>query len=127
MQDTNLFDVVELIVDLPQHGLYAGMQGTVLEVHGDGKAFEVEFNDEQRQTLNFLALSSEQFIVVWRAQEKEWVPLSERIADLVARLPEPTGAEVLDFARFLTTRTRQASRTTMTPLAVAETTEEYLA
>ncbi|MBK7202990.1 DUF4926 domain-containing protein [Candidatus Amarolinea dominans] len=42
------------------------MQGTVLEVHGDGKAFEIEFSDEQGQTLSFLALPPEQIVLVWR-------------------------------------------------------------
>ena len=70
----NLFDVVELIVDLPQQRLYAGMQGTVLEAHGAGQAFEVEFSDEQGRVLSFLALSPEQFVVVWRARETVGAP-----------------------------------------------------
>jgi len=125
MQNVNQFDVVELIVDLPPHALYAGMQGTVLDVHGDGEAYEVEFSDEQGRTLNFLALPAEQFMVVWRAQTRQWVPLAERIAALVLRLPEPVGAEVLDFARFLSTRTHQTSQVPTSSLAVAETAEVY--
>ena len=117
--------MVELIVDLPQRALYAGMQGTVLDVHGDGEAFEVEFSDEQGRVLSFLALSPEQFVVIWQAQKRQWVPLAERIAELVTRLPEPTGAEVLDFARFLNTRAQRLSRPPAVPLAVAETKEEY--
>jgi hypothetical protein len=109
MQDVNLFDVVELIVDLPQQGLYAGMCGTVLEMHGAGQAFEVEFSDEQGQVVSFLALPPEHFVVIWRAQERQWVSTPERLAQLVARLPEPVGAEVLDFARFMAVRTHQRS------------------
>ena len=82
MQGVDLFDVVELIVNLPQQALYAGMQGTVIDVHGDGKAFEVEFSDEQGRALSFLALSPEQFVVIWRAQKRQLVPLPERIAEL---------------------------------------------
>lgn len=125
MQAVDLFDVVELIVDMSPQGLYAGMQGTVLEVHDSGTAFEVEFSDAQGRVLNFLALSPEQFIVVWRAQEKRWVPLAERIAQLVARLPEPVGVEVLDFARFLSVRTHQASRAQSTHVVLAEGQEKY--
>ena len=125
MQGVDLFDVVELIVDVPQQALYAGMQGTVLAMHGNGEAFEVEFSDEQGRVLSFLALAPEQFVVIWRAQRREWVPLAERVAELVARLPEPTGAEVLDFARFLSSRTQRLSRSPAVPLAVAETQEEY--
>ena len=35
-----LFDVVELLVDLPERNLQAGMQGTILEDYGT--AYEVE-------------------------------------------------------------------------------------
>lgn len=103
-----LFDIVELIVDLPEQGLYAGMQGTIVELHKGGAAYEVEFADEQGQALNFLALQPEQFVVVWRARTRQWVPLAERIAELVSRLPEPVGAQVLDFARFLSVRAAQS-------------------
>ncbi|WP_448382817.1 DUF4926 domain-containing protein [Desulfosoma sp.] len=102
IQTVHLFDVVELIVDSPRQGLYAGMQGPVLDVHENGRTFEIEFSDEQGRVLNFLALAPEQFIVVRRSQEQQWVPLAERIAKLVSRLPESVGIEVLDFARLLT-------------------------
>jgi hypothetical protein len=105
-----LFDVVELIVNLPEHGLYAGMQGTIVEIHQDGAAYEVEFTNEQGEALNFLALRPEQFLVVWRARSQQWVPLAERVAELILRLPESAGAEVLDFARFLSVRTTQRTR-----------------
>jgi hypothetical protein len=99
-----LFDVVELIVDLPEQGLYAGMQGTIVEVHKEGVAYEVEFSDERGEALNLVALRPEQFVVVWQARTQQWVPLGERIAQLVLRLPEPARAEVLNFARFLSVR-----------------------
>ncbi len=35
-----LFDVVELRVDLPEKGLYTAMQGAIVEIHRDGAAFE---------------------------------------------------------------------------------------
>ncbi len=125
MQAVNLFDVVELIVDLPQQGLYAGMRGTVLDVHENGKAFEVEFSDEQGQVLTFMALAPEQFVVIWRSQSRQWVPLAERVARLVSRLPEPAGTEVLDFARFLSVRSSQESGTQSARAQVAEGQREY--
>ncbi|MGH8058423.1 MAG: DUF4926 domain-containing protein [Candidatus Entotheonellia bacterium] len=100
-----VFDVVELVVDLPRQGLYVGMQGTIVEIHQAGAAYEVEFTDEQGQALNWLALSPEQFVVVREARSQQWVPLAQRVADLVARLPEAAGGEVLEFARFLSVRT----------------------
>jgi len=108
MQMPELFDVVELIVDLPERGLHAGMQGTIVEIHTDGAAYEVEFTDEQGEALNLLALRPEQFVVVWRARSQQWVSLGERVAELVSRLPEDAGAEVLDFARFLSARTTRS-------------------
>ena len=125
MQDADLFDVVELVVDLPQHGLYAGMQGTVLDAHDAGGAFEVEFSDEQGRAIIFLALTPEQFVVVWQAKRQQWVPLAERIAELVTRLPQPAGAEVFDFARFLNVRAQRVAHPPAAPLSVAETQEEY--
>lgn len=105
-----LFDVVELVIDLPEQGLYAGMQGTIVEVHASGAAYEVEFTDERGEALNFLALRPEQFVVVWQARTQQWVPLAERVAELVSRLSESAGAEVLDFARFLSVRAAQAGQ-----------------
>jgi len=102
-----LSDVVELTVDIPDHGLRAGMQGTIVHRHS-GDVYEVEFTNEEGETLDFLALRPEQFIVVWRARTSKWVPIAERIAALITRLPEETGKEVLDFARFLHARRQQS-------------------
>ncbi len=96
----DLFDVVELTVDIPERGLHAGMQGTIVECHPDG-VYEAEFTNEQGETIDFLALYPNQFIVVWQAKTRAWVPLAERVAALVANLSEEAGSEVLDFARFL--------------------------
>ena len=104
---SDLFDVVELTIDIPECGLRAGMQGTIVHCHsGDG--YEVEFTNEEGKTLDFLVLRSEQFIVVWRAKTKKWVPITERIAALMAYLPEEAGKEVLDFAGFLNARRQQS-------------------
>ncbi|MFQ6044015.1 MAG: DUF4926 domain-containing protein [Candidatus Poribacteria bacterium] len=102
----NLFDVVELTVDIPGRGLRAGMQGTIVECHTDD-AYEVEFANEWGETVDFLALYSNQFIVVWRAKTQTWVPLAEQVAALVANLSEEAGSEVLDFARFLHVQRQQ--------------------
>jgi hypothetical protein len=40
----DLFDVIELAVDLPERGLRAGMQGTIVERYPG--AYEVEFTNE---------------------------------------------------------------------------------
>lgn len=56
----NLYDVVELAVDLPEKGLEAGMIGTVVDVYDDPLAFEVEFDDEDGVEIALLALKPEQ-------------------------------------------------------------------
>ena len=96
----DLFDVVELTVDIPERGLYAGMQGTIVHCH-PGDVYEVEFTNEAGETLDFLALRPEQFIVVWEAKTKRWVPAIEQVAALMSHMPEEEAQEVLDFARFL--------------------------
>lgn len=99
-----LFDVIELIVDLPEQGLYAGMVGTIVEIHQEGTAYEVEFADDEGRAVNLLALRREQFLVIWRSRTQAWVPPADRVTELVSRLPEETAAQVLDFARFLNAR-----------------------
>ncbi len=103
----NLFDVIELTTDIPDRGLRAGMRGTIVECH-PGDMYEVEFANDLGETLDFLALHPEQFVIVWRVETRAWVPLTEQIATVITRLPEEAGREVLDFARFLHSR-RQPS------------------
>lgn len=103
---TNIGDVIELVVDIPNENLRAGMQGTIVHQHTDD-AFEVEFVNDDGETTALLALDSTQFIVVWQAATKKWVPLAERAAHLVSILSDDAAREVVDFARFLKTRERE--------------------
>jgi hypothetical protein len=113
----DLFDVIELTVDIPEHDLHAGMQGTVVERHA-ADAYEVEFTDESGETLALLALHPHQFIVVWRASTGAPVPVAEQLAALMEALPEHAGQEVLDFARFLQERRQHTySRRVIDPTA----------
>ena len=105
----DLFEVIELTVDLPERGLRAGVRGAIVELHSD-REFEVEFCNQDGETIDFLALSPAQFAVVWRAKTKSWVPLPKQVADWVSRLPEDSGAEVLDFARSLSHRTSRRAK-----------------
>ncbi|MCD5417676.1 DUF4926 domain-containing protein [Candidatus Bipolaricaulota bacterium] len=111
----NLFDIIELAVDIPDRGLHAGMAGTIVDCHPDN-VYEVEFADGEGETLDFLALTPDQFIVIWRAKTKTWVPVAERIAALLAHLSEEAEREVLDFVHFLYARKQQsqANRKAMT-------------
>lgn len=101
-----LFDVVELLVDLPEHNLRPGVQGAIVYCHPDD-TYEVEFTNEDGETVTLCPLSADQFIIVWQAKTRTWLPVSERVATLVTYLPEEAGREVLDFARFLRARRQQ--------------------
>ncbi|NJN22929.1 MAG: DUF4926 domain-containing protein [Leptolyngbya sp. RL_3_1] len=96
----DLFDVVELTVDVPQHNLQAGDRGSIVEKHTD-TVYEVEFANAYGETLVFTSFSTSQFIVVWRSDTQSWVPLEERIAAMIASLPEERKEQVLNFARSL--------------------------
>jgi hypothetical protein len=102
-----LFDVIELTIDIPEQELYAGMQGTIVASH-PGDAYEVEFVKESGETLALLALRPHQFIVVWRASTGAPVPVAEQVTALMEKLPDSAGQEVLDFARFLHERGQRA-------------------
>lgn len=65
MADIGLFDVVELLVDLPEYGLQVGMQGAIVECY-DNNIYTVEFADSDGLMTAACTLSSEQFIVVRR-------------------------------------------------------------
>jgi hypothetical protein len=98
-----MLDVIELLYDIPERGLRAGTQGTIVECH-TSNAYEVEFVSEAGETLALLVLQPEQFMVVWCAHTRSWLPIPEQVAAVVADLPESAGYEVLDFARFLRAR-----------------------
>ena len=96
-------DIVEIIIDIPDKNLRAGVRGTVVHCHGND-AYEIEFTDDDGKTLDFLALHAKHFIVIWRAETRQWIPIAEQASLLVAGLPDDAAKEVLDFARFLFVR-----------------------
>lgn len=56
-----LYDVVELIVDLPDEGLATGSVGTVVHVfHEPNLAYEVEFADDEGRTVAMVPLTPDQ-------------------------------------------------------------------
>jgi hypothetical protein len=64
MKDTiDILDVVAIIGDLPERGLYRGHVGTVVEVLAPG-IFEVEFSDDEGHTYASLALEADQLLVL---------------------------------------------------------------
>jgi Domain of unknown function (DUF4926) len=97
---TELLDIVELLVDLPEYNQVIGTQGTIVECH-DTDNFEVEFSNEDGETTALCVLSSQQFIVVWKAKTKQWLTSVDKLSAIFNNLPETKREEVLNFARFL--------------------------
>ena len=59
-----LLDTVALTADLPTLGLTAGEVGAVVEVLGDGAAFEVEFCDNDGTTYGLHTLRAGQIVAL---------------------------------------------------------------
>ena len=64
MRDIRLLDVVALTVDLPEHDLWRGQVGTVVEILAQGNAFEVEFSDSSGRTYQSLGLRPDQIMAL---------------------------------------------------------------
>jgi hypothetical protein len=58
-----LLDVVALIEDLPERGLFRGQVGTVVESLAP-EVFEVEFCDDEGRTYASLALRADQLMLL---------------------------------------------------------------
>jgi len=106
----NIGDLVELIVDIPERNLRSGTQGTVVHCH-DSEAYEIEFTNDDGETVDFLSLSPKQFIVVWRAETEKWVSKVEQVSALAANLADESVNEILNFARFLSVQDKRKATT----------------
>ena len=60
----DLLDTVALTEDDPELGLTSGEVGAVVQILGDGQAFEVEFCDEEGRTYGLHTLRSEQIVAL---------------------------------------------------------------
>jgi len=65
-----LFDVVELLVNLPEYDRQMGEQGTIVECYND-RDFEIEFANDRGETTGLCTLSRNQFIVVWKSNTQQ--------------------------------------------------------
>jgi hypothetical protein len=101
MIEPQLYDTIELLIDLPKHSLPVGARGAIVHIHTDD-LYEIEFATDKGQTTALCVLPVTEFIIVWRAETEEWIPIVDQIAQIVARLPVDSRAEVRDFAHFLT-------------------------
>ena len=99
----NIGDIVEVVTDISERNLRAGVRGAIVHCHGND-FYEIEFTDDSGETLDFSALHSKHFIVVWRSETKQWIPVAEQASAIVAGLPNDVAMQVLNFARFLSVR-----------------------
>jgi hypothetical protein len=95
-----LGDLIELITDIPEKNLHSGMLGAIVHCHNENN-YEIEFNNEDGETLACLALEKNQFMLVWRSETKQWLSAAERVVNLIPNLPEDTAEEILHYACFL--------------------------
>jgi hypothetical protein len=114
MIEPEQFDVIDLIVDVPEANLRAGTRGAIVDGYSDG-SYEVEFTNDVGETIALCALSADQFIVVWKAETRTWLPVSDQVAALMTRLPQEARQEVLDFARFLAQQKQSKEGSAPTP------------
>jgi hypothetical protein len=98
MKNPELFDVIELPIDLPAHNLSAGDRGAICEEYNNSH-YEVEFTNSDGESIALVALSIDSFVVVWRSASKTWVPIAEKIQAIVSTLPEENLSKVFEFAR----------------------------
>jgi Domain of unknown function (DUF4926) len=103
MIEPELFDIVELLIDLPEKVLQAGMQGAIVECFGSN-TFEVEFSNDEGETIKILPLKSSQFVIVWRSKDNAWIPVTEKVAALLSVLPGDRQQQVFEFAKSLYTK-----------------------
>ena len=100
MNQPELFDIVELLITVPEGNLEAGEQGTIVECF-DEKAFEVEFSDSDGKTLALCTLSPQEFIVVWQSKTKSWLSTPDRIIAIVENFDPEKQKAVFEFAKSL--------------------------
>ncbi|GKW26029.1 hypothetical protein PEC311524_36230 [Pectobacterium carotovorum subsp. carotovorum] len=62
MASYSLFDVVSLKNDLPEEGLKKGMLGAIVHIYNEpSSAYEIEFCDDNGETLAWITLKSDCF------------------------------------------------------------------
>ena len=95
-----LFDIVELLVNLPEQNQFIGSQGAIVECYDD-RHFEIEFSNEDGETTALCTLEYRQFIVVWQSATKQWITTTEKVISILDYMPKNKQEEILKYARTL--------------------------
>jgi hypothetical protein len=72
MNKPELFDVIELLTDIPEFSLRKGEQGTIVDDYQDG-VFEIEFINKKGETTALCSINQEKFMIVWSAKTEQWL------------------------------------------------------
>lgn len=67
-----LFDVIELLTDIPEFRLRKGEQGTIIDDYEDG-VFEIEFTNKKGETTALCSIPKDKFTVVWSSKTQQWL------------------------------------------------------
>ena len=87
MTKPELFDIVELRVNLSEANRVIGDRGTIVECYTD-EDFEVEFATKSGETISLCTLPRQQFVVVWQSATQQWLPIREDYDQLKGKLFE---------------------------------------
>jgi hypothetical protein len=63
MQTLKLLDTVTLLHAMPEHGLYKGQVGAIVEIWADNE-YEVEFADLQGRTIAQVSLTADELLLL---------------------------------------------------------------
>ena len=86
-----LFELVVLKQDLPNYNLKRGLIGTILEIFDENSlnpAYEVDFIDEEGQTLAMVALTQDQLWPITSAQYEFINTVIQEIREIYAKLDQ---------------------------------------
>ena len=71
-------DVVALTHNITEHGLSNGSRGTIVHLYKNGKAFEVEFIDNEGYLIALITLTQKDVYLVWSKHLYKDEPYSDR-------------------------------------------------
>ena len=95
VQEIELFDIVVLTYDLPEHNLWRGQVGTVVEILANGDAFEVEFSDRDGRTYESLGFHASQLMVLHHQPRQK--PLTKTINKVQKTTTTPNEKRLCQF------------------------------
>jgi hypothetical protein len=101
MTKFELLDMVELLVDAPDKMLFAGMQGTIVEILEEGIAYLVEFADQVGRGKALVPLYPSQMKLVWSSATGEYVSAVDQLIEEARKLSEDQALELLGMIRNL--------------------------